>query len=130
MLSCLQTVWVLLCVLHTVSAKVCVTEGSYCQFNTKGAYPHAGVCHGTEISCSCDTDWDRHACGDKPPLPEDPSYDHQTQTYQATHRPVTVAAPSNLTVMPYFSPETSSSTMVDLIDSATESLHIGTPGSL
>jgi len=39
-----------------------------------------------------------------------------------------VEAPVNMTIMPYFSPDTSSSTMVDLINSAQDSIQIGTPG--
>ena len=65
---------------QTVAEKkntACGPVDSYCQFNTKSLYPHSGVCHGTSTPCSCLTDYDEHACGDAPPLPKDPTYDHQ-----------------------------------------------------
>lgn len=120
------TLWSLVCSAPAASCACGATD--YCQFGINTAYPHKGLCHGTATACSCDTDWDPNACADKP-LPTDPTYDHQKRAYEATHRPTTFDPPSDdLTIMPYFSPETSSSTMVDLIDSATESLHVGTPG--
>eukprot|EP00948_MAST-09A_sp_MAST-9A-sp1_P000755 g755.t1 len=58
----------------------------------------------------------------------DPSYDHQISTYRTTHKPVVEKNHDDLTLTPYFSPVTSSSTMVELIEGAKESIDIGTPG--
>lgn len=59
---------------------------------------------------------------------KDPTYDHQNVPYKANHHPVEVSAPSDLSVMAYFSPEYSSSTLVDFINSANSTIEVGTPG--
>ena len=57
----------------------------------------------------------------------DPSYDGQKVTYNASLKPVEVAA-ATLTLTPFFSPEHSTTTLVELIASATSTLDIQTPG--
>lgn len=58
---------------------------------------------------------------------QDPSYDHQTTTYQA-NIPVYKQSNKYTTVEPFFSPTTSISTETDLINQATKSILISTPG--
>lgn len=58
----------------------------------------------------------------------DPSYDHQRTAYTTSHHATTVTRPTHLTVTPYFSPVASTPTIVKLIQSATTSVDIGTPG--
>ena len=55
-----------------------------------------------------------------------PCYDHQNVTYKSTFVPATCDTPCTAT--PFFSPDTSLSTYVDLIESATEAIDIFTPG--
>lgn len=57
-----------------------------------------------------------------------PCYDHQNVTYKATFEPAICETPC--TVIPFFSPDTSVSTYVNLIESATEAIDIFTPGKL
>jgi phosphatidylserine/phosphatidylglycerophosphate/cardiolipin synthase-like enzyme len=65
-----------------------------------------------------------------PPPPPDPSYDHQTQDYVQEHAPVTVRPSQRdaVSVTPFFSPTNSSAVLVALINSARDSLDIGSPG--
>ena len=56
----------------------------------------------------------------------DPCYDHQSATYRAKFKPTSCEA--DCTVTPFFSPDHSVDTYVSLIDSATESVDIYTPG--
>eukprot|EP01027_Heterolobosea_sp_BB2_P001097 GEZU01001667.1.p1 GENE.GEZU01001667.1~~GEZU01001667.1.p1 ORF type:complete len:135 (+),score=44.57 GEZU01001667.1:60-407(+) len=44
----------------------------------------------------------------------DPSYDHQTTTYTANHKPVTVSG-SDINVIPFFSPDHSIHTLAQMI---------------
>lgn len=53
-------------------------------------------------------------------------YDHQTQVYRAAQPPVTVTGA--VTITPVFSPEYSCSVLTSLVESATSSIDIGTPG--
>ena len=55
-----------------------------------------------------------------------PCYDHQNVTYKATFEPA--ACDATCTVTPFFSPDTSMTTYLDLIESATEAIDIFTPG--
>jgi len=57
----------------------------------------------------------------------DPSFDHQTKTYKATFTPVSVQG-EDLTLTPFFSPDHSIDTLVDLINQAKTSIDIQTPG--
>eukprot|EP00731_Ephydatia_muelleri_P006972 Em0003g1220a len=54
-----------------------------------------------------------------------PCYDHQNVTYKSTFVPATCDTPCTAT--PFFSPDTSLSTYVDLIESAIEAIDIFTP---
>ena len=56
----------------------------------------------------------------------DNCYDHQTETYDARFKPTYCI--KTCTVTPFFSPDTSISTYVSLIESAQESIDIYTPG--
>ncbi len=56
----------------------------------------------------------------------DNCYDHQTETYDARFNPTQCT--STCTVTPFFSPDTSLDTYTSLIESATESIDIYTPG--
>eukprot|EP00658_Telonema_sp_P-2_P004685 TRINITY_DN11736_c0_g1_i5.p1 TRINITY_DN11736_c0_g1~~TRINITY_DN11736_c0_g1_i5.p1 ORF type:complete len:287 (+),score=54.60 TRINITY_DN11736_c0_g1_i5:234-1094(+) len=41
---------------------------NHCELNLEMPYPHDGVCHGTDMPCSCLTHYDRaRGCGDTPP---------------------------------------------------------------
>ena len=53
-------------------------------------------------------------------------YDHQTKTYDAQFKPTYCR--DTCTVTPFFSPDHSLDTYIDLIESATESIDIATPG--
>lgn len=53
-------------------------------------------------------------------------YDHQTEDYTAKFQPVDCN--EECTITPYFSPDHSLDTYLDLIESATESIDIYTPG--
>lgn len=55
-----------------------------------------------------------------------PTYDQQTDTYYSHH--VGGRCKEGTTVTPYFSPDHSIDTYVSLIESATESIDIFTPG--
>ena len=57
----------------------------------------------------------------------DPSFDHQTKTYKASFEPVSVQN-EEMTLTPFFSPDHSIDTLVDLIDSAESTVDIETPG--
>ena len=59
-------------------------------------------------------------------LASDNCYDHQTNTYDARFQPTDCT--STCTVTPFFSPDTSVTTYVNLIESATESIDIFAPG--
>merc|ERR1712166_894426 len=62
-----------------------------------------------------------------PPAPtSDPGYDHQTESYTTSHSPL--SSSSKVSVTPFFSPDYSTSTIVDFIDAAESTLEIGTPG--
>ena len=54
-------------------------------------------------------------------------YDHQTETYDARFKPTYCI--KTCTVTPFFSPDTSITTYVSLIEAATESIDIYTPGA-
>jgi phosphatidylserine/phosphatidylglycerophosphate/cardiolipin synthase-like enzyme len=58
---------------------------------------------------------------------QDPIWDHQTTTYTADHQPVSVSD-ATITFTPFFSPDHSVDTLVDLINSAETSINIGAPG--
>ena len=60
-------------------------------------------------------------------LSSDPCYDHQTQTYDARFKPASNCE-DMCTVTPYFSPDHSLDTYISLIESATETIDIYTPG--
>jgi phosphatidylserine/phosphatidylglycerophosphate/cardiolipin synthase-like enzyme len=55
------------------------------------------------------------------------SYDHQTTVYSVRFKPVTVES-KQIEITPYFSPEHSTDTLVELIESATSSIDIASPG--
>ncbi|KAJ3436987.1 cardiolipin hydrolase [Anaeramoeba flamelloides] len=55
------------------------------------------------------------------------SYDHQTKTYVANHEPG-VTGSGDCTITPFFSPDHSIDSLTKLIESATKTLDIGTPG--
>lgn len=57
----------------------------------------------------------------------DNCYDHQTQTYDARFRPTYCT--KTCTVTPFFSPDTSIATYASLIEAATESIDIYSPGT-
>ena len=54
-------------------------------------------------------------------------YDHQTETYDSRFKPTYCT--KTCTVTPFFSPDTSITTYVNLIEAATESIDIYTPGA-
>lgn len=56
----------------------------------------------------------------------DNCYDHQTETYDARFTPTYCT--STCSVTPFFSPDTSLDTYTSLIESATETIDIYTPG--
>lgn len=56
----------------------------------------------------------------------DNCYDHQTKTYDARFKPTYCI--KTCTVTPFFSPDTSISTYVNLIEAAKENIDIYTPG--
>lgn len=58
----------------------------------------------------------------------DPSYDHQTETYDATYSPL-VESGASVSITPFFSPEHSTDTLVGLIEEATSSIDIYTPSA-
>ena len=60
------------------------------------------------------------------PQSQDPSCDHQTKTYTATHKPSYCSSPCSVT--PFFSPDHSIDTYVKLIEEAEESIDLFTPG--
>ena len=62
-------------------------------------------------------------------LSSDLCYNHQTQTYDARFKPASNCE-DMCTVTPYFSPDHSLDTYVSLIESATETIDIYTPGEL
>ena len=62
-------------------------------------------------------------------LSSDLSYNHQTQTYDARFKPDSNCE-DMCTVTPYFSPDHSLDTYVNLIESATETIDIYTPGEM
>ena len=57
----------------------------------------------------------------------DPDFDHQTETYKATFAPIS-CDDSDATGMPFFSPDHSINTYVELIQSAESSIDLYTPG--
>jgi phosphatidylserine/phosphatidylglycerophosphate/cardiolipin synthase-like enzyme len=57
------------------------------------------------------------------------AYDHQNVTYAATRTPLAPAAYSGASIVPFFSPDTSDPSLVDLVDGATASLDILTPSA-
>eukprot|EP00698_Gefionella_okellyi_P012872 TRINITY_DN34_c0_g1_i1.p1 TRINITY_DN34_c0_g1~~TRINITY_DN34_c0_g1_i1.p1 ORF type:complete len:452 (-),score=78.97 TRINITY_DN34_c0_g1_i1:26-1342(-) len=57
---------------------------------------------------------------------QDPSYDHQTKTYTSQFQPISLAG--NMQIMPFFSPDHSLDTQIDLINSATSTIDIYQPG--
>lgn len=62
-------------------------------------------------------------------LSSDLCYNHQTQTYDARFKPDSNCE-DMCTATPYFSPDHSLDTYVSLIESATETIDIYTPGEL
>lgn len=58
--------------------------------------------------------------------PQDPTYDHQTVTYDATIQPVETQA--SLTVTPFFSPDHSIDTETTLVQGAQSIIKFGIPG--
>ena len=62
-------------------------------------------------------------------LSSDLCYNHQTQTYDARFKPASNCE-DMCTVTPYFSPDHSLDTYISLIESATETIDIYTPGQL
>eukprot|EP00042_Codosiga_hollandica_P032127 m.200697 g.200697 ORF g.200697 m.200697 type:complete len:471 (+) comp53819_c0_seq2:185-1597(+) len=58
---------------------------------------------------------------------QDPSFDHQTVTYDAKYPEYTLSATSEMTVMPYFSPDHSIEVQTAEIQSATISIDIANP---
>ena len=58
----------------------------------------------------------------------DNCYDHQTETYDARFKPTYCT--KTCTVTPFFSPDTSVVTYVNLIEAAQESIDIYAPGKL
>lgn len=62
-------------------------------------------------------------------LSSDLCYNHQTQTYDARFKPDSNCE-DMCTVTPYFSPDHSLDTYVNLIESATETIDIYTPGEM
>eukprot|EP00730_Choanoeca_flexa_P011949 TRINITY_DN2962_c0_g1_i1.p1 TRINITY_DN2962_c0_g1~~TRINITY_DN2962_c0_g1_i1.p1 ORF type:complete len:487 (+),score=104.84 TRINITY_DN2962_c0_g1_i1:86-1546(+) len=95
----------------------------YCHVPTSKAcgdacIPLTASCH---VPAGC-------ACNSSAPEPSsDPTFDHQTVAYKSQFQPVSKSQ-AQLDVMPYFSPDHSAQVLVDLIDSATETLDIFTPG--
>jgi len=57
----------------------------------------------------------------------DPVYDHQTATYNAMQEPLFLSN-ADLSVSTFFSPGHSTDTLTNLVQSATQSIVIGTPG--
>jgi phosphatidylserine/phosphatidylglycerophosphate/cardiolipin synthase-like enzyme len=57
----------------------------------------------------------------------DPSFDHQVKTYSSSFQPLSLQN-AKLTLTPFFSPDHSIDTLVDLINGAKVSLDIQTPG--
>jgi phosphatidylserine/phosphatidylglycerophosphate/cardiolipin synthase-like enzyme len=57
----------------------------------------------------------------------DPSFDHQQKTYTSSFKPLSLHD-AELTLVPFFSPDHSIDTLVDLINGAQVSLDIQTPG--
>ena len=57
----------------------------------------------------------------------DPSYDHQTKTYNSFASPSTCTETATH-VTPFFSPDSSIQTYVELIDEAVDSIDLYTPG--
>ena len=55
------------------------------------------------------------------------AYDHQTETYVSSFRPVAIKG--QLSVKGFFSPDHSVDTLSALIETATETLDIGTPSA-
>ena len=58
---------------------------------------------------------------------QDPSYDHQKKTYTPQFKPVTKTN-AHISIMPFFSPDHSIDTTVHLIENATKTIDISTPG--
>lgn len=56
----------------------------------------------------------------------DPTYDHQTKTYTTAQKPAVTEG--KITIQPVFSPESSTSSLTALVQSAQETIDIGTPG--
>lgn len=56
----------------------------------------------------------------------DPEYDHQKTTYKASFEPISCR--DSVTASPFFSPDSSIEMYVQLIESATTSIDLYTPG--
>ena len=123
---------------QAVAADTCKEYGCNIPYNSQhtcqcNSYP-AGGCSKYSNCCS---DYNTTCGSPSPPSPSppspspahDPSFDHQTSEYRMKYRPASAPAGSDVSVRPFFSPDSSVQAVVDFVDAVPTGgrLDVGTP---